>query len=88
MRLVLRTWALVALCLPSLAFAADFDGAGLSPLWAVPFAGVLLSIALARPQTNQGLESETTRGRNVLLALDLSRSMLVTDLKNSRMAIL
>ena len=46
---------------------------------------VLLSIALARPQTNQGLESETTRGRNVLLALDLSRSMLVTDLKPDRL---
>ena len=46
---------------------------------------VLLAIALARPQTNQGLESETTRGRNVLLALDLSRSMLVTDLKPDRL---
>ena len=26
--------------------SADFDGAGLSPLWGVPFAGLLLSIAL------------------------------------------
>ena len=46
---------------------------------------VLLSIGLARPQTNQGIESETSRGRNVLLALDLSRSMLVSDLKPDRL---
>lgn len=31
---------------PSLAHAADLDGATLSPLWALPFAGTLLSIAL------------------------------------------
>lgn len=31
---------------PSLAGAAEIDGATLSPLWSVPFAGVLLSIAL------------------------------------------
>jgi Na+/H+ antiporter NhaD/arsenite permease-like protein len=32
--------------LPGLAQAAEFDGGQLSPLWGVPFAGVLLSIAL------------------------------------------
>jgi Na+/H+ antiporter NhaD/arsenite permease-like protein len=32
--------------IPTLAFAADFDGSTLSPLWSVPFAGILLSIAL------------------------------------------
>lgn len=31
---------------PALAFAADFDGAALSPVWGLPFAGILLSIAL------------------------------------------
>jgi Na+/H+ antiporter NhaD/arsenite permease-like protein len=31
---------------PGLALAADFDGSQLSPLWGVPFAGLLLSIAL------------------------------------------
>ncbi|MDM0048290.1 sodium:proton antiporter [Variovorax sp. J22R115] len=31
---------------PAMAFAADFDGSRLSPLWGVPFAGLLLSIAL------------------------------------------
>jgi Na+/H+ antiporter NhaD/arsenite permease-like protein len=32
--------------LPNLATAADLDGATLSPMWALPFAGTLLSIAL------------------------------------------
>lgn len=32
--------------LPSLALAADLDGAQLSVLWGVPFAGILLSIAI------------------------------------------
>jgi len=31
---------------PALAAAAEFDGGSLSPLWGVPFAGLLLSIAL------------------------------------------
>ncbi|MBA3592949.1 MAG: sodium:proton antiporter [Polaromonas sp.] len=42
-------WAAVAalvLVWPGLALAADFDGSQLSPLWGVPFAGLLLSIAL------------------------------------------
>ena len=37
---------LLATLLPSLAFAAEFDGARLNLLWAIPFAGILLSIAL------------------------------------------
>ena len=37
-------WLLAAV--PGLAMAADFDGAQLSLLWAAPFAGLLLSIAL------------------------------------------
>ncbi len=43
-----RCAALLALPLlsPALAQAAEFDGAKLSPLWGVPFAGLLLSIAL------------------------------------------
>lgn len=31
---------------PAVALAADFDGGRLSPIWGVPFAGILLSIAL------------------------------------------
>ena len=34
------------LMLPGLVLAADIDGSKLSPLWGVPFAGILLSIAL------------------------------------------
>lgn len=45
----------------------------------------LLAIALARPQTRKGSEVETTRGRNILMALDLSRSMRVADLKPDRL---
>jgi Na+/H+ antiporter NhaD/arsenite permease-like protein len=42
-RLVL---AFVLVCAPQLAHAATLDGADLSALWGVPFAGVLLSIAV------------------------------------------
>ena len=37
---------LLAMLLPSLSFAADFDGSRLNLFWAIPFAGILLSIAL------------------------------------------
>lgn len=37
---------LAALSLPTLSHAAEIDGAALSAAWAVPFAGLLLSIAL------------------------------------------
>ncbi|RZL92944.1 MAG: sodium:proton antiporter [Variovorax sp.] len=48
MSLVLSRLAAAALLMtaPAIAFAADFDGAALSPLWGLPFAGLLLSIAL------------------------------------------
>lgn len=39
-------WLALALSCPHWAMAADFDGSRLSPLWGVPFAGILLSIAL------------------------------------------
>ncbi|WP_027014832.1 sodium:proton antiporter [Comamonas composti] len=39
-------WVAIAACLPGLARAAEIDGAQLSVLWGVPFAGMLLSIAL------------------------------------------
>ena len=41
-RCSLVVWMVV---LPGLAQAADFDGSRLSALWAIPFAGILLSIA-------------------------------------------
>lgn len=42
----LRPLAVLALIAPGAAMAADFDGRQLTALWAVPFAGILLSIAL------------------------------------------
>lgn len=44
----LRRWgvAFALQALPGIVLAADLDGAKLSPLWGVPFAGLLLSIAL------------------------------------------
>lgn len=41
-----RALILLTVSLPSVCPAAQIDGAALGPLWAVPFAGVLLSIAL------------------------------------------
>jgi Na+/H+ antiporter NhaD/arsenite permease-like protein len=47
MRTILRTAAVaLAACAPAWAHCADFDGRALSPVWGVPFAGILLSIAL------------------------------------------
>ena len=45
-----------------------------------------LIVAMARPQGNAGLEVEKTKGRNVLIALDLSRSMRVADVSPDRLA--
>lgn len=42
-----RLWPLVFLFVCGLARAADVNGAELSVLWGVPFAGILLSIAIA-----------------------------------------
>ena len=39
-------WFAFLCLLPGLSMAADFDGGGLSVFWAMPFAGILLSIAL------------------------------------------
>ncbi len=41
--------------------------------------------ALARPQGDAGEKSDVTRGRNVMIALDLSRSMRVTDVNPDRL---
>jgi Ca-activated chloride channel family protein len=49
-------------------------------------ATALLIVALARPQGDAGVRSEKTTGRNILIALDLSRSMRVSDVKPDRLA--
>jgi Ca-activated chloride channel family protein len=47
---------------------------------------VAMAFALARPQGDAGTKTETTTGRNVMIALDLSRSMRVQDVKPDRLA--
>lgn len=48
-------------------------------------AAALLVITLARPQTQRGIGTEKILGRNILLAIDLSRSMKVADIKPDRL---
>jgi flagellar protein FliO/FliZ len=45
-----------------------------------------LVAALSRPQGDAGTKTEKSLGRNVLIALDLSRSMRVTDVKPDRLS--
>ncbi len=59
------------------------------PRW-ISFASLLLAcvaliIGLARFQLTSQLETETTKGRNIVIVLDLSRSMSTKDLKPSRL---
>lgn len=44
-----------------------------------------LTGALSRPQGEGGSRTETVRGRNILLAIDLSRSMLTPDVRPNRL---
>ena len=60
------------------------------PRW-ISFACLLLAlalliVALARPQSNRGTRTDSIMGRNILLVLDLSRSMQTPDIKPSRLA--
>lgn len=77
------------------AFVADrlrgrlIQRASALPRW-LSFISLLLAIALivlglARFQTNNSKQIENTRGRNLVIALDLSRSMKCADLKPSRL---
>ena len=45
-----------------------------------------LIVAMSRPQGDAGTRTEKSIGRNVLIALDLSRSMRVKDVKPDRLA--
>lgn len=54
------------------------------PLLRVP-AMVLLLIALARPQTSYDEEKVTTEGIDIVLAIDVSTSMLAQDFKPNRL---
>lgn len=44
-----------------------------------------LILALSRPQGDAGVRTEKTKGRNILIALDLSRSMRADDVKPDRL---
>lgn len=44
-----------------------------------------LTIALARPRADAGTKLEKTMGRNVMIALDISKSMRVADVKPDRL---
>lgn len=60
------------------------------PRWLALFlllgACAALVIALARPRADAGTKVEKTVGRNVMIALDISRSMRVSDVKPDRLA--
>ncbi len=49
-------------------------------------ASAAIIIALARPRADAGTKTEKTLGRNVLIALDISRSMRVQDVKPDRLS--
>lgn len=59
------------------------------PRWLMLFFLMLASAAmigaLARPQGDAGTKVEKTKGRNVMIALDLSKSMRVADVKPDRL---
>ncbi|MBD78732.1 MAG: aerotolerance regulator BatA [Crocinitomicaceae bacterium] len=46
---------------------------------------VLIIVALARPQSSSSWQDETTEGIDIVLALDISSSMLAKDLKPNRL---
>lgn len=50
-------------------------------------ATALIICAMARPRGDGGLKAETAMGRNLLLTLDLSRSMRVDDVKPDRLSL-
>lgn len=60
------------------------------PRWLALFflltASAAIIIALARPRADAGTKQEKTRGRNVMVALDISKSMRVADVKPDRLA--
>lgn len=45
----------------------------------------VMIVAMARPQGDAGVKTEKTKGRNVMIALDLSRSMRVKDVNPDRL---
>jgi len=85
-RLRRRQWA--AFVAPRLRGALLKRGSPL-PRWFALFfllaACAALIVGLARPQGDAGTRTEKSLGRNLLIALDLSRSMRVADIKPDRL---
>ncbi|MFD0895754.1 VWA domain-containing protein [Luteolibacter ambystomatis] len=86
-RLRSRRWqAFVANRLrPALLKKTEAFGHWLSLLFLLVSLALLIG-ALAKPQGDAGTRSETVKGRNILFALDLSRSMRVDDVKPDRLS--
>ncbi len=63
---------------------------GTFPRWLAFFlllaALAVMAGALSRPQGDAGTTTEQVLGRNILIALDISRSMLVSDVKPDRLS--
>src|SRR5215203_3525627 len=51
-------------------------------LWCIATSAII--VALARPQSSSGGQNVTTEGIDIIMALDLSASMLAEDLKPNR----
>ena len=86
-RLRRRQWS--AFVAPRLRGALLRSGSPLPRWFALLFllaACAALLIGLARPQGEAGVRTEKSLGRNLLIALDLSRSMRVRDVKPDRLA--
>lgn len=62
------------------------SSAGMKAEWLRLWALIFLIIALARPGYNPQPMAQQPRGRDVVIALDVSRSMLAADLQPSRLA--
>jgi Na+/H+ antiporter NhaD/arsenite permease-like protein len=74
-RVVLRTATAAVLGAPAMASAAEVDGASLSPWWGLPFAGLLLSIALLpllRPSLWHHHQGKVVAGWILLLLVPMS----------------
>lgn len=86
-RLRSRRWqAFVANRLrPALLKKTEAFGHWLSLMFLLVALALLVS-GLSKPQGDAGTRSETVKGRNVLFALDLSRSMRVDDVKPDRLS--
>lgn len=67
----LQHYSFIKVCLKAMLFSAAL---------------VFLVVALMRPQWNEFQETVVQEGRDVLIALDISRSMLAQDLKPDRLA--